>query len=450
MTPLSFSERSVPIAAGPSRTSSTGTSPSGATWSSRATYNGFRLVDVTFPSRPRGDHRLRGVYAQEPDRHRPRKSGRHRHLREHPQPFVELEHAGRLGASCDGESRTAGLRGAAHLRHLRTSRTRRPDRVGGPRLRLAHADDDPRPARTTGCSSTSAARARRARTSTSSRSRSQTPQGARLLNSRSRPKGTPATTSASSSASAMKLGCAGFDSLGIYSLGGADGGSLEEPMMMHHILPGIPSSGHSAAFTYDGKVAIFGWEPGGGVRPALSSNGRAAQPADRRLRSPDGRHEVVLLLLRRDRRAARASSCCRATQGADEACTIHNYNIVPLRNKSREAALRARQRQLHVRHQRRRFHRPGQREGDRLRRSEPALPGRRSRAATGPTYWYNGRIYESDLVWGLLVWRLGRPGGVAVPADCRTRTRRPRSSRSTDSARNSRGGGRREAAARRP
>ena len=39
--------------------------------------------------------------------------------------------------------------------------------------------------------------------------------------------------------------------------------------MMHHILPGIPSSGHSAAFTYDGKVAIFGWEPGGGVRPPV-------------------------------------------------------------------------------------------------------------------------------------------------------------------------------------
>jgi hypothetical protein len=25
------------------------------------------------------------------------------------------------------------------------------------------------------------------------------------------------------------------------------------------------------------------------------------------------------------------------------------------------------------------------------------------------TYWYNGRIYESDLVWGLLTWRLNDP-----------------------------------------
>jgi hypothetical protein len=73
--------------------------------------------------------------------------------------------------------------------------------------------------------------------------------------------------------SAMKIGCAGFDRLGIYSLGGAEEGSLEEPMMLHHILPGIPSSGHSVSFTYDGKVAIFGWEPGGGVQPRCTATG---------------------------------------------------------------------------------------------------------------------------------------------------------------------------------
>ena len=70
----------------------------------------------------------------------------------------------------------------------------------------------------------------------------------------------------------MKLACAGGNSLGIYSLGGPDGGTLEDPEEMHHILPGIPSSGHSAAFTYDGKVVVFGWS-----RAAAS-----AQPVKRR------------------------------------------------------------------------------------------------------------------------------------------------------------------------
>src|SRR5688500_20157172 len=51
--------------------------------------------------------------------------------------------------------------------------------------------------------------------------------------------------------SAMKLACAGGNSLTIYSLGGADGGSLDFPEEMHHRLPGIPSAGHSASFTYD-------------------------------------------------------------------------------------------------------------------------------------------------------------------------------------------------------
>ena len=31
------------------------------------------------------------------------------------------------------------------------------------------------------------------------------------------------------------------------------------------------------------------------------------------------------------------------------------------------------------------------------------------KADSWSTYWYNGRIYQSDLVWGLLIWRLDDP-----------------------------------------
>ena len=128
---------------------------------------------------------------------------------------------------------------------------------------------------------------------------------------------------------AMKLGCAGGDSLGIYSLGGPDGGSLEEPKMMHHILPGIPSAGHSASFTYDGKVVVFGWEPGGGVEPRCTKTGTVlpggvVQTDDMKsyfFFSVETGELLGKFILPRE-------------QSVDEVCTIHNYNIVPLKNKN--------------------------------------------------------------------------------------------------------------------
>ncbi len=55
-------------------------------------YNGFRLVDVTFPSRPKEIIDYEECAPKNADGRRSRKPGRHRHLREHPQPLVELEH----------------------------------------------------------------------------------------------------------------------------------------------------------------------------------------------------------------------------------------------------------------------------------------------------------------------------------------------------------------------
>ena len=91
LTALSFSERSVPTS-GPE---SNFINSDLAFWGDMVVqghYNGFRLVDVDVPVAAEGDHRLRGVRAEEPDRRRSRQPGRHRHLREHPQPLVELEH----------------------------------------------------------------------------------------------------------------------------------------------------------------------------------------------------------------------------------------------------------------------------------------------------------------------------------------------------------------------
>ena len=55
------------------------------------------------------------------------------------------------------------------------------------------------------------------------------------------------------------------------------GGSLEDPQLLFTIeepgVDGVVGNWHSAGFTWDGKVIILGWEPGGGAAPFCQANG---------------------------------------------------------------------------------------------------------------------------------------------------------------------------------
>jgi LVIVD repeat len=206
--------------------------------------------------------------------------------------------------------------------------------------------------------------------------------------------------------SAMKLACAGGNSLGIYSLGGPDGGTLEDPEEMHHILPGIPSSGHSAAFTYDGKVVVFGWEPGGGVRPACQATGSVLSPpiAGSSVQTDDMKSYFFFSV---ETGELLGKFVLPRDQGADEACTIHNYNVIPLRKQGGE------QRYVLVSGNYMSgisvvdFTDPANAE-EIAYADPPAFPDG-FEGGDWSTYWYNGHIYESDLVWGLLTWRINDP-----------------------------------------
>ncbi len=97
---------------------------------------------------------------------------------------------------------------------------------------------------------------------------------------------------------ANKAACAGGVGYAVWSLGGKDGGSLDNPRFLYNrvvpeIAGGPPNvdnpTGHSAAFTWDGETIIFGHEPGGGVGPRcqaigapVSSGARPGGPASRR------------------------------------------------------------------------------------------------------------------------------------------------------------------------
>jgi hypothetical protein len=116
---------------------------------------------------------------------------------------------------------------------------------------------------------------------------------------------------------AMKAACAGHHGPQLYSIGGPDGGSLDDPEFLWHVeIPGV-SPGHSAAWTWDGEVIVFGWEPGGGVQARCQET---STDLERTLFffDTDG-NEVGRFVFER-------------FQGPDENCTLHNYNVVPLRS----------------------------------------------------------------------------------------------------------------------
>jgi LVIVD repeat len=118
--------------------------------------------------------------------------------------------------------------------------------------------------------------------------------------------------------SAMKAACAGGEGVRVFSLGGPNGGSLEDPEMLYHIVePGV-TVGHSAAWSWDGEVLIFGHEPGGGVDDQC----KATDPAINR----------TFFFYDGDTGAKVGQWTLPRPQSAAENCTLHNLNVVPLRS----------------------------------------------------------------------------------------------------------------------
>jgi hypothetical protein len=117
---------------------------------------------------------------------------------------------------------------------------------------------------------------------------------------------------------AMRAACAGCEGVRVFSLGGDDGGTLEDPELLFHITePGV-TIGHSAAWTWDGEVIVFGHEPGGGVDDQC----KATDPViNRSFFFYDG-----------DTGAKLGQWTLPRPQTGSENCTLHNYNVVPLRS----------------------------------------------------------------------------------------------------------------------
>jgi hypothetical protein len=205
-----------------------------------------------------------------------------------------------------------------------------------------------------------------------------------------------------------KLVCASHDHANVYDIGenSTPGGSLTSPVFLFTISePGVcnepgtdpqrPCNGnwHSAALTFDGEVIILGWEPGGGSQPECEAT------------DPDVKKSYFFYDA--DTGAKLGQFVLPRPQTAAENCTIHNYNVVPLRNKAGKPryVLVAGNYQAGISVVD--FTDPANAKEIAYADPPPVVPTQL--AGDWSTYWYNGRIYESDITRGLLIWRLDDP-----------------------------------------
>jgi hypothetical protein len=189
--------------------------------------------------------------------------------------------------------------------------------------------------------------------------------------------------------------CASADVTNVFDIGENDtpGGTIEDPVFLYGIVePGVGQAGtngrwHSASFTWDGEVVILGWEPGGGAEPECEST------------DPD--LDKSMFFYDADTGAKLGQWVLpRGQDGPGENCTIHNYNILPLRS-GRYVALSGN-------------YQAGTWVTDFTDPANPVTVAWADPPVLDPpdlggawsSYWYNNFAYESEITKGLNVFRV--------------------------------------------
>jgi hypothetical protein len=191
----------------------------------------------------------------------------------------------------------------------------------------------------------------------------------------------------------MKAACAGGSGPTVWSLDPADGGSLDNPMFMFHRNLGT-SIGHTAAWSWDGEVLIFGHEPGGGGQAQCQAT---SSDLNRTLFFLDGETGDTVGTFLHPR-----------PQTNLENCTWHNLNVVPTNMRYIGVAGNY-QSGISV------FDFTDLSNIKEIAYADPAPlvnpnnPAAIELGGDWSTYWYNGLIYESDITRGLIIWRLSDP-----------------------------------------
>jgi hypothetical protein len=190
----------------------------------------------------------------------------------------------------------------------------------------------------------------------------------------------------------MRVACAGGNGVSSWTVDPAEGGSLENPKLLYSraVAPGV-TIGHTAAFTWDGEILIFGHEPGGGSAA--------------RCQATSAEVDRTLFFLDPDTGATIGTFLHPRPQTASENCTWHNLNVVPT-NKGYVFVSGNYQSGISVVD----FTDPANaREiayADPAPLVHPTTPGAIVGGGDWSSYWYNGLIFESDMKRGLIIWNL--------------------------------------------
>ncbi|MGH3060106.1 MAG: LVIVD repeat-containing protein [Gaiellaceae bacterium] len=190
----------------------------------------------------------------------------------------------------------------------------------------------------------------------------------------------------------LRLACAGVPGAAVFSLDPADGADLDDPVFLYNAdtITGV-GIGHSVSFTWDGKYLIIGHEPGGGGQARCE----ATDPEAERtffFHDVETGEQVGTFVIPRP-------------QTSVENCTTHNYNVVPLRKRYVMVSGNY-QSGISVID----FTDPANAEeiayADPAPIVDPNPPVGLELGGDWSSYWYNGEIYESDILRGLIIWKL--------------------------------------------
>ncbi|MBE2319864.1 hypothetical protein DVA67_028120 [Solirubrobacter sp. CPCC 204708] len=168
------------------------------------------------------------------------------------------------------------------------------------------------------------------------------------------------------------------------------GGIANPTLMYSRQVPEIGNGpAHSGSFTYDGKVLIFGWEPGGGTNPRCQAD-LPTSPNDNLLFFFDPATGTELGRMTHTR-----------PQSAIENCTWHNFNVVPT-YKGYYAVSGNYQKGISVID----FTNPAAATEVAYADPKPFSTHFQPTAGDWSTHFYNGKIYQSDIRRGLITWDL--------------------------------------------